>query len=86
MSEIMRKKPLGTAQSTVLKKLARYGGTWYRGCGWQWESPALTIRILESLILSDLVKKLPGRDTYAATEAGRIEGHALLHAGLFPGD
>lgn len=79
MNEIMRKKPLGDAQSTVLKDLARYGGTWYRGCGWQWESPALTIQILDSLVLMDLVKRLPGRDAYAFTEVGTRLGLTLLY-------
>ena len=50
-------KPLGKTQLYMMESL-KESGSWSTGdCGWLWDTPSGTIRILESLVKRDLVEK-----------------------------
>jgi hypothetical protein len=51
----MRK--LGCLQQEMLRSLKEHG-SWYRGCGWLWDTPSHTEKILESLMKRQLVKRI----------------------------
>lgn len=66
---------LGRVQEAVLRSLTVHGG-WHDGCGWVWDTPSGTIRVLETLVKRGLVTKtrrpndngFGGRDRYEAVE------------------
>lgn len=69
----MKQKPLGDKQKGILASLV-YHKSWHRSfrCGWVWDTPSGTIKLLESLIKRGLVKKenIEGHDVYTPTEEG----------------
>lgn len=72
----MRK--LGSTQKSVLGALKAHGFWSECGCGWVWDTPGHTIRILESLVKRGLVQKSQNKEkrrhyTYQLTKAGRQE-------------
>lgn len=77
---VMRERPIGDCQRFVLGNLVTQGGTWYRGCGWQYENSALTIQILDRLAAAGLVTPVRlknQRDAYKLTPAGRRKADQL---------
>lgn len=70
-------KGVGTTQVAVLQALIRHG-SWSAGCGWLWDTPSGTIRIILSLVKRGFVRwedqqRDPRRLTvrvYKPTESG----------------
>lgn len=72
-------RPLGTVQRDALEELVKRGN-WFDfiTCGWAWSTPAMTTRIMESLVRRGLVQKerkevspaCGPRDFYTPTQAG----------------
>jgi hypothetical protein len=48
-------KPLGQTQLAVIDALQRHGGHWRDGCGWQWDTPSGTRKIMEGLLKRGVV-------------------------------
>jgi DNA-binding IclR family transcriptional regulator len=64
---------LGETQADVLDSLKRHG-QWYERCGWVWDTPSGTRRVLESLVRRGLVTKgplswAPSLDVYRPAKA-----------------
>lgn len=58
----MAQRPLGTTQLDVLQSLdSMHGGMWWYGCGWLWDTPSGTKRVLASLVPRGLVMVCGGR-------------------------
>lgn len=50
--------PMGETQREVLRSLAKPSrGFWYSGCGWLWDTPSGTRKIMETLLKRGLVTK-----------------------------
>lgn len=76
-------RPLGETQRSILSSLVEHKGWhgWGWGCGWLWDTPSNTTRLLNSLVKRGLaeIEKVEvtshGRnytyDFYRPTEAGR---------------
>lgn len=68
-------RALGSTQLDALKTLARFnGGHWWNGCGWKWDTPSATVRILSSLVKRGLVEEIHdrlGEHHFAITQAGK---------------
>jgi hypothetical protein len=52
-------KPLGSIQKAVIKRLKDHG-SWFYGCGWVWDTPGNTEKVLKSLVKRGLVKTEAG--------------------------
>ena len=64
-------RPLGRLQRTALGSLARLNsGTWTPGCGWEIESTARTMQILDSLVERGYAAKTSATGRYSITESG----------------
>ena len=76
-----RTKSLGPTQRAVLECFLQHSGSWYRGCGWLWDTWSRTERIMESLHrrgMLDRVKTRLGRThiervLYSINDRGRRE-------------
>lgn len=72
-------RPLGETQQDVLRSLYKHArNEWYLGCGWLWDTPSNTTKIMNSLERRGLVKIAPrwaGSDLtkFILTLKGRIE-------------
>lgn len=53
--EIRMTRPLGERQETCLQSLAEFGFWSAVGCGWSWDGPGVTRRIMQSLVKRELV-------------------------------
>ncbi len=67
-----RPRPLGTAQRTVLHRMARSDGRWSREHGAYYENVPTTLVLLGSLVPMGLVEKI-GEETYRLTHAGHMQ-------------
>jgi hypothetical protein len=45
----MKTRALGTTQAAFLRAMLEHGGFWHEKCGWNWESPRITMRLCETL-------------------------------------
>ncbi|MER6126548.1 hypothetical protein ABT173_28815 [Streptomyces sp. NPDC001795] len=64
-------RPLGRLQRTALGSLARLNsGTWTPGCGWEIESVARTMQVLDSLVERGYAAKTSATGRYTITESG----------------
>jgi len=71
-------RPLGDSQQWMLDALRKHG-RWSRNCGWLWDTPSGTERILDSLVRRGLarkrwVKERPPRPPYQRMEYVPVEG------------
>jgi len=55
---MLGEKGLGSTQKDVLDSLRHYG-KWFSGCGWVWDTPSGTERIMKSLVKRGLVEYKP---------------------------
>ncbi len=72
-------RPLGRIQQAVLWALKEHGG-WRRNCGWLWDNPSNTERILITLWKRKLVTRHKTRDGYWKYKIG-IAGLKELERG-----
>jgi hypothetical protein len=64
-------RPLGRLQRAALGSLARLNsGTWTPGCGWEIESVARTMQVLDSLVELGYAAKTSATGRYTITESG----------------
>lgn len=64
----IRKRPIGTAQWVVLQKMRKIrSGKWTASTGALYESKALTIQVLESLVAAGMMTEKAGLYTINAT-------------------
>lgn len=61
-------RKLGETQRSVIHALDQHGA-WQHPCGWVWDTPSGTVKILESLRRRGLVRTTKG--VYTLTDAGR---------------
>lgn len=67
-------KQLGDTQKTVLALMKQHGGYWYLGCGWLWDTPSGTDKILKSLVkrgLATFSTNAQGVQRYDLTKEGQ---------------
>lgn len=62
-------RPLGERQLHTLRSL-KDKGPWYDGCGWVWDGPAGTRKILDALVARGLVRQ--GKHTLTNKQTGEI--------------
>jgi len=59
-------RELGSVQADVLKCLREHGSWGAVGCGWLWDTPSGTTRIMESLVKRRLATKT-------------VDGHRIIY-------
>lgn len=62
----MKQRKLGCTQMSVLEALVEHKG-WMFNCGWLWDTPSHTEKLMEQLVARGFVKKTPRKNAYGNT-------------------
>jgi hypothetical protein len=68
----MSAQPLGKKQKSILESLKGHK-LYYPGCGWYWDTPSGTVKLLESLVKRGLARKVREKRSVYSSRALDID-------------